>query len=190
MEQCNALGYGIVYSPADPRKIIHKFSHIIDNGAWTAYKTKQPWNKDAFYSYLSTAKNPDFVVIPDIVAGGKASLIRSTEHIQRLKKYTLYLAVQPGIIADDIGELLIYIKGIFIGGDSVWKWRTAEYWREYSYKNGIKCHIGGVGTKQLYDYAYAIGVDSVDGSTPVRHGKIDLVPKWINEITNQSRLIK
>jgi len=184
---CRDLGFGIIYSPAHPQKIRDDIKHIIDNVAWTAFVKKEPWDEVAFYRYLERAKNPEFVIIPDIVAGGTSSLSRSAEHIDRIK-FPMYLAVQNGMNAGDTIKFIPYIDGYFVGGSMDWKLKTSEYWCKFAHNNGKKCHIGRVGTKKMYAWAKYIGADSVDGSTPVRHNKIHLIPEWIDDIKSIVRL--
>lgn len=180
-------GFGLVYSPCFILPERNDIPYILDNGAWTAFNQKTEWDEEQFYKAVSIYPNYDFVIIPDIVAGGKSSLKRSIEHIDRLE-HPRYLAVQNGIFGGDCLKVVPHIDGIFVGGDMIWKLREAEYWCNFAHKYGLKCHIGRVGTKKLYDWAMQCGADSVDGSTPVRHDQIHLVNGWIEESKNQSRL--
>src|SRR5262249_44400269 len=51
------------------------FPYAIDNGAWTAHVKGLPFDGEAFTGLLDRlAAAADFIVIPDIVAGGLASL--------------------------------------------------------------------------------------------------------------------
>lgn len=182
-------GFGLVYSPYHMISERDDIPYILDNGAWTAYSKNIQWDEDLFYKAVSKYSNYDFVVIPDIVAGGKSSLKRSIEHIDRLE-HPRYLAVQNGINFGDCLKVVPHIDGIFVGGDMIWKLREADYWCNFAHKYGLKCHIGRVGTKKLYDWAIQCGADSVDGSTPVRHDKIHMVTNWLSDSYNQMRICK
>lgn len=186
-DQIKENGFGLVYSPYDMRMERTDIPYILDNGAFTAYSKNIPWDEDLFYKSVSKYQHYDFVVIPDIVAGGESSLKLSIEHIDRLE-HPRYLAVQNGISGGDCLKVIPHIDGIFVGGDMVWKLREVEYWCNYAHKHGLKCHIGRVGTKTLYDWVMQCGADSVDGSTPVRHDTIHLVNGWIADSLNQMRI--
>jgi len=182
-------GFGLVYSPYNMISERLDIPYILDNGAFTAYSKNIPWNPDLFYKAVNKYKNYDFVVIPDIVAGGESSLKLSIKHLDRLN-HPRYLAVQNGISGGDCLKFVPHIDGIFIGGDMIWKLREADYWCNFAHNHGLKCHIGRVGTETLYDWAIQIGADSVDGSTPVRHDKIHLVNNWIDSFRFQMRFSK
>jgi hypothetical protein len=182
-----SFGFGLVYSPYYPLTERTDIPYILDNGAFTAYSKGIDWDEGLFYRSVKKYPNYDFVVIPDIVAWGESSLKLSIEHADRLD-HPRYLAVQNGISGGDCLKMIPHIDGIFVGGDMIWKLREAEYWCNYAHKNGLKCHIGRVGTKKMYDWAMQCGADSVDGSTPMRHDTIHLVPEWIDFGLKQTRI--
>jgi hypothetical protein len=112
-----------------------------------------------------------------MVAGGLESLAVSLGHADRFPAgWRRYLAVQDGMRCDDVLQYLGRFDGIFVGGTVVWKWRTAQTWIALAHDAGIPAHIGRVGTVRNYLRAAALGADSVDGSSPMRHkdfGRID-----------------
>lgn len=51
------------------------FPYCLDNGAWWSFANGQPFDEAAFLrAYGALARGADFVVLPDIVAGGLRSL--------------------------------------------------------------------------------------------------------------------
>src|SRR5690606_18776467 len=75
-------------------------------------------------------ESADWIVLPDIVAGGMASLEFSLRWLERLKGIPtrLLLAVQNGMEPDDVRELLSPAVGLFVGGDTQWKLATVNTW--------------------------------------------------------------
>ena len=96
---------GIMATPSDYRLSSRRQRHAIDNGAFTAYANGTCFDDGVFLKALKNAKqgNPDFVVLPDIVAGGKKSLKYSAVWREFLPDcFSWYLAAQDGITAKDI----------------------------------------------------------------------------------------
>ncbi len=76
------------------------FRYALDNGAWTAYQKGQPFDQGAFLRALDLlGEGADFIVVPDIVAGGRQSLDFSLEWLPHLLplRVPLLLAVQDGM---------------------------------------------------------------------------------------------
>ena len=140
--------------------------HAVDNGAFSAFISGVPWDSATFLNALSKYKTPDFIVIPDIVAGGKASLRHSRIWRQYLPdRFTWFLAVQDGLAPTMIpDDLLRKIGGIFVGGSMDWKLRTAEDWINFAHGRGLKAHVGRIGTLQGLLNMQRKQADSVDSS--------------------------
>jgi hypothetical protein len=67
---------------------------------------------------------PDFVVVPDIVAGWLASLAWSAFWRDTVPvEFRAYLAVQDGMTVADVVPHLPRYHGIFVGGSLRWNWR-------------------------------------------------------------------
>lgn len=60
------------------------FPYALDNGAWSAFQQKKPFDEEAFGRALARwADAADWVVAPDIVAGGLPSLEMSLRWLPR-----------------------------------------------------------------------------------------------------------
>lgn len=160
----------------------------IDNGAFSAYMKGYGFDELAFLRLLAEVNKKnikyDFIVIPDIVAGGEASLEFSILWYKRLAGWKrLYLAVQDGMDIKQHGNkiLSIQIDGIFVGGSNEWKWQTAKQWVRFAHDNGIKCHIGRCGTLDKLLYAYEIGANSVDSTNFARNGNYKAVVSFYQQ---------
>ena len=147
----------------------------IDNGAFSSWMRGFPFMADHFRAHLSDAFkngiNAEFIVCPDIVAGGKASLDFSMKWaVGELLGARLALAVQDGMKPTHIdSSMLNHFTYIFVGGSVEWKWETVEEWVEFAHSKGKKIHVGRVGTLDKLNYCNSLGVDSVDSSSFARN---------------------
>jgi hypothetical protein len=169
--ELSAKGYGVLLCNKyrDTAKLPY---YAIDNGAYSAWVNGQEWSPEPFLRLMekcwSSGKLPDFVVVPDIVAGGVSSLKRSLDWIPDLRAIggtAFYLAVQDGMTPDDIRPVLPLFDGLFIGGTMEWKLSTGADWVQLAHENGKPCHIGRVGTWPRIMWAQNIGADSIDSSS-------------------------
>ncbi len=141
--------------------------HALDNGAWTAFQNEEPFDVDSFKRAVDMfGETADWVVIPDIVAGGVASLDFSLPWIDRLGDCNrLLLAVQDGMTTDMIRPLLSDRIGIFVGGSTDWKLATAIEWGQLAHEVGCYMHVGRVNTARRIRLCAAAGADSFDGTS-------------------------
>jgi len=150
------------------------FAYAIDNGAWTAFQKKEPWNRDAFERLVdSHGEAADFIVVPDIVMGGIHSLRFSESWLLRLSRVgpRLLIAVQDGMVNQDIRPLLDVGTGIFVGGSTDWKLLTMGRWADLARECGSYCHVGRVNSRIRIRMCARFGVDSFDGSSVSRFAK-------------------
>lgn len=146
------------------------FAYALDNGAWTAFQRGEPFDEAAFSrAYERLGTGADFVVLPDIVAGGRASLDFSLTWRERLGEPAcpLLLAVQDGMTPAEVAPLLPAL-GIFIGGSTEWKLATAYAWGALAREREAWCHMGRVNTARRIALCAAAGMHSFDGSSASR----------------------
>jgi hypothetical protein len=158
---------------------------FLDNGAYKDFKAGRPFDGAQFrraFERLAEAPAPDFIVVPDIVAGGSASLDLSCEwwlEVDELARSTWgaevqrYVAVQDGMSREDILGAIGLVEyghrgGIFIGGSTDWKFAAAPGIILEAHRAGVPVHIGRIGSGKRIVYARAIGADSVDSCIPLR----------------------
>lgn len=146
---------------------------FLDNGAYSCYVNNTDFDDRAFFGVFDkieySCSYPDFVVVPDIVAGGYESLRFSLEWLPIIPGgYNCYLAVQDDMELDVIEKYIGLFDGLFVGGSLKWKMRTSENWIKLAHQHGLKCHIGKVGTFKRLVWAKKIGADSIDSSTFVQ----------------------
>lgn len=146
-----------------------------DNGAWSDYQAGRPFDEDAYDRFLewveAQACSVDWLVLPDIVAGGMESLALSLRYLNRCRSVAplVLIAVQDGMTPDDLSPLVGPHVGIFLGGSTEWKIAKMIEWGEFCTERGIHYHVARVNTLKRMYVAIAAGADSVDGSSASRY---------------------
>lgn len=143
------------------------FEHCVDNGAWWAHQQKQPFDNDAFWTVLKKfGKTADFVMLPDIVGGGLASLRMSLAWLALVMSETqmVLLPVQDGMTVDDVRPHVGGEVGIFVGGSDAWKECTIRHWAQLAREVRCWCHVGRVNARRRMEICAAAHVTSFDGS--------------------------
>lgn len=165
-----AYGFGEMTTRREypPRRRPYAF----DNGAFKDWVAGKPFDVAAYEAALEKVRadpgRPDFLVVPDIVAGGLESLRFSLSWVDRLWGVApLYLVVQDGMSEADVLPELGPFSGVFVGGSPAWKHRTAEDWVRFAHAHGLRCHIGRMGTEKKARAALRWGADSIDSCTPL-----------------------
>lgn len=164
------------------------FEHYgIDDGAWTAFqqylKGLRPapiLNKRKFIKVVvELGAGADFTVVPDIVAGGRASLELSLRWLSWVLKHCrrALIAVQDGMVAHDVAHLLGSQVGIFVGGTTEprrgfpngWKLDTMCGWADLARARGAWCHVGRVNSALRINKVALAGATSFDGTSASRY---------------------
>lgn len=159
------------------------FPYAIDNGAWWAFQTGNAFDGDAFRRCCDAfAGGADWIVIPDIVAGGARSLEFSLSWRAELRGYgrPLLLAVQNGMEVEHVRPHVGGEVGIFVGGDTEWKIATMRVWGRLAAEVDCYLHVGRVNTVRRVVMCAAAGAHSFDGSGPSKYSRD--VPKLSNAI--------
>lgn len=157
---------------------------MLDNGAWKCRKEADQlgaWRDQYEHSFGLLldrwGESSDLIVVPDIVAGGKASLELSLSWLPRLRGLGgLLLPVQDGMSAEDIEPLLGPELGIFVGGSDDpkapgggWKWNSlAEVWGPLAQRTGCHLHVGRAGSYRQISRCVAAGAHSFDSTQTTR----------------------
>lgn len=166
----NKLGWREMCQPREvPPK---RTPFALDNYAFACFKNNLPWNAEGFMRGVEKcwAKKltPDFVVVPDIVAGGEASLHFSLTWLQYLRGFApLYLAVQDGMTLDFVGPYLDQFDGIFVGGTLPWKLASGFWWVALAHAIGKPCHVGRISGRARTCLVKSWGADSIDSCVPL-----------------------
>lgn len=168
----NMAGMRVLMGPdqLDRWRGVPPLSWACDNGAWGAHTNGRPWDAAAFRDVLVRwGDGADWIVLPDIVAGGAESLSLSLSWLAEVRRYARpLLAVQDGMGVENIAPLVGPSCGLFIGGSTEWKWRTVAAWGELAARTGAYLHVGRVNSAEAIAVAVGAGASSVDGTGPSR----------------------
>ena len=166
-------GWRLLLTPGQHEKPVDGFKYALDNGAWSAYQSGKPFDGVGFLHAMErVGAGADWIVIPDIVAGGMQSLEFSRHWIPKLRKVgtPLLLAVQDGMAVEDVIPVLdLGNIGIFVGGTTEWKLRTLHEWGELAAFCHCHLHVGRVNTKRRIKLCQEARADSFDGSSATRY---------------------
>lgn len=194
-EAMPSLRHGCTWTPA--KMTPHDEPYFIDNGAWSAHVSGEEWDFEAFLSLLDRVEDmprePDFVVLPDIVGDAEGTYRRSATFLRYVTKRDLspYLAVQDGMDVEKAVRYALKLEcdGIFIGGSSAWKHKVSGRFLAESHENGLKCHLARPGIENILD-TIERGFDSLDTTTIARneqYEKLRRVERMLNNGTKQQR---
>jgi len=169
-----AAGWRLLVTPACLRT--EGFPYALDNGAWSAAQRGTPWDPDAFLrALMQLGMGADFVVIPDVVGDGRASLRRSHSWLPILHGRTrrLLFPTQDGMERDPdaVAPILGASVGLFVGGTTAWKLATLGFWGQMAARTGCYLHVGRVNTQRRIARCHAAGADSFDGTSITRYGR-------------------
>lgn len=169
--------------------------YAVDNGAWSDFVHHRNFNFERFHKVLvkitRNPTKPDFIILPDIVQGGRSSLELSKKYLNLSESFTCYLPIQDGITPDMINDTIWEnITGLFIGGSDVWKWRYLHIWVDLARKHDKNIHVGRVGTLKDFQKCYIAGIDSVDGSALIRNQKHTDIVRFLSIAQNPDSYLK
>ena len=147
------------------------FRYALDNGAWHAFCHQLPFDEAAFLAaFDKLGAGADFVVLPDVVAGGERSLAFSMNWAARLdRSCPQLLAVQDGMTAEMVAPLVGPARGIFVGGTDKFKETSLPIWASLARERQAYLHVGRVNTMRRIYLCEAAGAYSFDGSGPYRY---------------------
>jgi hypothetical protein len=146
-----------------------------DNGAWADFQAGRSFDEDAYEHFLdwvgAQPVHPDWIVLPDIVAGGLPSLRLSMRYLNRCLSLAplVLIAVQDGMETTDLAALVGTAVGVFLGGSTEWKLATMRAWGEFCAERGIHYHVARVNSTKRMNLAASCGTQSVDGSSVSRY---------------------
>ncbi|WP_244111965.1 hypothetical protein [Burkholderia diffusa] len=170
LDALRAAGWHLLVSAAGVLRT-EGMPYALDNGAWTAYQQGRAFDDDAFMRALDkVGEGAEWIVLPDIVAGGLRSLEYSLTWLERLRGFPrqLLVAVQDGMEIDDVRELLSPVVGIFVGGSTQWKEATTGAWGSVARRRNCYLHVGRVNSVRRIRICAAAGANSIDGTSASR----------------------
>ena len=196
LDRLQAYGWRILMSPVTLKDCKKKQAqrwtdgtaapYALDNGAWTAHQQGRPFDVDSFlWAFERIGAGADWVVAPDIVGGGLASLDLTSRWLARLDHPLVLIAGQDGMTPADVAPLMGPGRGIFLGGSTEWKLKTIAQWGNSAREWGAYYHVARVNSARRIRMAQCAGAQSVDGTSAIQFpDSIEL----LNDTTRQSCL--
>jgi hypothetical protein len=170
----HAEGFRLLVGPdqlADERHL-PPLAWALDNGAWGCHQRGADFDGSAFREAMARwGPGADFVVVPDIVGAGLRSLafsVRWADEVRQTCRRPLYVAVQDGVVPEDVARAIEWFDGVFVGGTTAWKETTMCDWGRFARERGLPLHVGRVNTDRRLRLAIDAGATSVDGTSPSR----------------------
>lgn len=168
-------GWGFVIEPGSrPARPVDGIPYVLDNGAWGCYMRRETWQLDPFLALVvAHGAGADWVVAPDIVAGGTASLDLSMSWLPQLLNLSrmVLIAVQDGMVPNDVRGVVGQSVGIFVGGSTAWKLSSLRMWGQLAREQACHMHVGRVNTARRIRLCQDAGADSFDGTSVTRFSK-------------------
>ena len=171
LDAMRVRGWGLLISRGGEWRTEGFDHYCLDNGAWVDFQAQRPFDADAFERLIDRlGARADWIVLPDIVAGGLASLEMSLRWSNRCLSACpmVLLAVQDGMGESDVAPFVGPSVGIFLGGSTEWKISNMARWGTFCRQRGIYYHVARVNTARRMFLAASSGADSVDGSSGSR----------------------
>lgn len=165
-------GWGLLVSRAGAWRTEGFDDYVLDNGAWSDFQANRSFDEDAFERLIELlGARAAWIVLPDVVAGGLASLELSLRWSNRCLSICplVLIAVQDGMTVDDIAPFVGSSVGVFLGGSTEWKISTMGLWGAFCRERGLHYHVARVNSAKRMAMAEAAGADSVDGSSGSRY---------------------
>ncbi len=165
------------------------FTYALDNGAWTAHQKGEPFDSLAFRVAVDRlGVGADWVVVPDRVGDKEATLQMMAEWmpwcLQRCKK--VLVAVQDGMVIDDIRHLLGSRVGVAIGGSTEWKEQQLAV---RAWSGPWHLHALRVNTCRRIRLCAHSGCDSFDGSSASRFASnVPMLTACVKAANTQMRM--
>ena len=172
LDALRAAGWGLLVSRAGEWRTEGFDRYVLDNGAWSDFQAGRSFDGDAFEQLIDRlGSRADWIVLPDIVAGGAASLALSTRWLNRCLSVCplALIAVQDGMEESHLAPLVGRSVGVFLGGSTEWKLANMLRWGAFCADRGVHYHVARVNTERRTWLAIAAGADSIDGSSATRY---------------------
>jgi hypothetical protein len=172
LDALRAAGWGLLVSRAGVWRTEGFDRYVLDNGAWADFQAGRTFDEVAFEQLIDRlAARADWVVLPDIVAGGCASLELSTRWLNRCLSVCpmALIAVQDGMSEADLAPLVGRSVGVFLGGSTAWKLANMLRWGAFCAERSVYYHVARVNSERRIWLAAASGADSIDGSSATRY---------------------
>ena len=162
----------------------------LDNGAYGCFLRKEPFRSAEFNAMVEQlGRFADWVIAPDIVGGGLASLQKSLTWRHSYNQSKVLLAAQDGISPNDLAPHLDEETGIAVGGSTRFKIETLPLWSRLAAFKNCYLHVLRVNTRQRLAACSVAKADSIDGTSATMYSKnAPVLRRWVDELNRQPTL--
>lgn len=165
-------GWGLLLSAAGHSWADEGFALVgADNGQWAERDQPGPFKTDRFERFVEAIGDRVlWLVLPDIVCGGIASLDLTLTWLDRMRGHPsiLLIAVQDGMTPAMIAPFVGPRVGLFVGGGDPWKEVSLPGWGRLAAEAGCYLHVGRVNSARRIFLCAAAGASSFDGTSVTR----------------------
>jgi hypothetical protein len=160
---------GHLYSPGGQCGPWPEIPYALDNGAWSAFKNKLPWDAAEWRELLRWAvlsgQSAQWAVVPDVVGNRTETLERWREFAPEVRRmgFRPAFAAQDGMTFADVPDSECII---FLGGGTEWKEEAIGPWCARFRK---RVHVARVNTWHRLVACWRAGAISVDGTGWFHH---------------------
>lgn len=169
---------GFIDTPAQGNRRPPGVTWCADNGCFSSRFDERRWW--AFLErHAHEATTCRFATAPDVVGDAAATAARSRPWLPKIRAlgYPVAFVAQDGL--EHLRTPWDEFDALFIGGSTDWKLgREAATLTAQAKARGKWVHMGRVNSRKRFDYARAIGCDSVDGTYLVFGPQVNL-PKLL-----------
>ena len=182
---------GVMLSPSYFRKVpIDRWMpFVLDNGAFIAWRDKQPWDAAAWREMIQfvrmTGLTPRWATVPDVVADAAATIERWHQHADEVLRlgWPAAFCVQDGMRPADVPQ---QASIVFVGGTDRWKFPNLPAWTD----SFPRVHCARVNAPEMIEACERLGCESIDGTgwfrEPSRKDKVPALERFIEGHRNQT----
>jgi hypothetical protein len=174
LDAMRATDVRLLLSRAAPhwRRPVKGFRYCLDSGAWHDFQAGEAFDADEYEAMIDQlGATADFVGLPDIVGEGQRSLELSMRWMNRVLAVAnlVLIPLQDGMTTGDLEPLVGPNVGVFLGGSTEWKLKTAPMWGRFCAERGVHYHFARINTACRTAFAISCGATSGDGSSITRY---------------------
>ncbi len=175
---------GVLITPSYGKRVSVRswMPFCLDNGAFTAWRDKKPWDAGEWREMLAwirmTGLKPLWAAVPDVVADRKATLESWNLYADEIISlgWPAAFCVQDGMTPDDVPAVA---SVVFVGGSDRWKFPNLEMWTD----RFPRVHCARVNAPEMFEACERLGCESIDGTgwfrDPSRDDKIPALERFI-----------
>lgn len=173
LNQLQRHGWRLLFNAAHPHLWRPGWRYALDNGAWSAFVAGGTIDLDKYCTAVERlGAGADWVILPDIVGGGRESLALSLSWLDwtLCRSRRVLIAVQDGQQPEDVARLLGPRVGVAIGGSTEWKEAQLgrRRWGSLCRDSGAWLHALRVNSHRRHHLAAIGGCHSTDGTNATR----------------------